>query len=61
MKSNSEQWLFGGDCKLCRRAKHCSKPCKIHREIIRREVYNIIDRMTGKVLSSVESAYRRDY
>lgn len=24
----TEQWLLSGDCDKCRRAKHCSKPCK---------------------------------
>lgn len=27
MASTSDQWLLEGDCKKCRRAKYCSKPC----------------------------------
>lgn len=28
MIADNDQWLQGGDCRICRRQKYCSKPCK---------------------------------
>lgn len=44
---NSEQWINGGDCNLCRRKKYCSKVCKQHREATRRMVRDVIIEQTG--------------
>ncbi len=27
-----DRWEIDGDCRLCRRWKHCNKFCKIHKE-----------------------------
>ena len=27
--SDNDQWLQGGDCRICRRQKYCAKPCKM--------------------------------
>lgn len=28
----NDRWLIDGDCTQCRRAKHCSKPCRLHKQ-----------------------------
>lgn len=30
--SNHDRWAIDGDCRLCRRWKHCNKFCKKHKE-----------------------------
>ena len=29
---DTEQWLLQGQCKKCRRAKHCTKPCTANKK-----------------------------
>ncbi len=44
--TNSEQWLSGGDCKLCRRSKYCSKACKANKEAAQRAIYSAVNKAT---------------
>lgn len=48
--TNSEQWLSGGDCKLCRRSKYCSKVCKANKEATQRNIYSAVNKATGGIL-----------
>lgn len=53
MIADNDQWLQGGDCRICRRQKYCSKPCrtsKMRRERITQELITeaIAKRLVGK-------------
>lgn len=43
---NSEQWASGGDCRLCWKSKHYSKPCK-----------KSTRRRTGTMMGAMMSAF----
>lgn len=49
--TNSEQWLSGGDCKLCRRSKYCSKACKANKEATQRDIYSAVNKATGGIFA----------
>lgn len=49
--TNSEQWLSGGDCKLCRRSKYCSKACKANKEATQRNIYRAVNKATGGIFA----------
>lgn len=49
--TNSEQWLSGGDCKLCRRSKYCSKECKASKQATQRDIYNMVNEATGGIFA----------
>ena len=49
--TNSEQWLSGGDCKLCRRLKYCSKACKANKEATQRNIYSAVNKATGGIFA----------
>ena len=48
---DNEQWLTYGDCRKCRRAKYCQKPCtrcnRRRRAKMQAAVAETIDRFTG--------------
>ena len=31
----TDQWKLEGNCGLCRRVKHCNKPCAVHKRLLR--------------------------
>lgn len=39
---DSEQWIVGGSCKLCRRQKYCKTQCKNRKNLIYTEIANEI-------------------
>lgn len=49
--TNSEQWLSGGDCKLCRRSKYCSKKCKASKQAIQIDIYSAVNKATGGIFA----------
>lgn len=49
--TKSEQWLSGGDCKLCRRSKYCSKVCKANKEATQRDIYSAVNKATGGIFA----------
>lgn len=40
MYDKPEQWVSGGNCDICRRAKYCSKPCKENKRRVTRILYS---------------------
>lgn len=48
---DNERWLTDGNCKFCRRQKHCSKPCKKNKEATQRDIYRAVNRATGGVFA----------
>lgn len=53
---SNEQWISGGDCSICRRAKYCSKPCKESK----RRAYRDVVSTTMSVFSSILSGINRE-
>lgn len=53
----TEQWLLDGKCSLCRRYKHCSKPCtkaKRYKErVLHDAMIQAMDNVTGGAYSSI--------
>ena len=41
--TKSEQWLSGGDCKLCRSSKYCSKACKANKEARGENCFDVVN------------------
>jgi len=58
--SNNEQWLSGGNCNLCRRAKYCSKDCKAHKSAAKRLLYDTLDKSTGGFLTAINKLLNID-
>lgn len=40
MIPETEQWQLNGDCKKCRRAEHCRKPCTARKKSSERALRN---------------------
>lgn len=32
LDNNTEQWIEGGDCRICRRRDYCKKDCKLAKQ-----------------------------
>ena len=62
-KDESEQWMLDGDCRKCRRAKYCSKLCRISKINFEREIHNYILRKTGmgKIMNVIKDAQQGGY
>ena len=57
-KDESEQWTLDGDCRKCRRAKYCSKLCRISKIKFEQEIHDYILRKTGmgKIMNVIKDA-----
>ena len=44
---SNEQWKEEGNCKKCRRANYCSKPCKVAKERLREAIRAKLAEKTG--------------
>lgn len=53
---NSEQWNLFGDCNICRRNKHCSKPCRAC-EIRRRSEF--AEAVTSVVIDTLINLHKK--
>jgi len=55
VSSKTEQWLFNGECRECRRNEYCSKPCTKVKERQYREIREYINEKTGmgKILDAL--------
>lgn len=60
-KDESEQWLLDGDCRKCRKAKYCSKQCRISKMNFEQKIHNYILEHTGlnKISNIIAEANRR--
>lgn len=60
-EDESEQWLLDGDCRKCRKAKYCSKQCRISKINFEQKIHNCILERTGlnKISNIIEEANRR--
>lgn len=43
----NDQWKSNGNCKLCRRQTHCTKPCKAHKRAETAQLYG----MAGEIMA----------
>lgn len=43
-----EQWIEGGDCSICRRARYCNTECKQHRLFERRRIFELANSIVAK-------------
>lgn len=44
ISDSKDQWLYQGDCKKCRRAPYCKKPCKPCKTRIQDHILNNPDK-----------------
>ena len=59
---DNEQWLSDGNCKLCRRRKYCTKPCKRCRLSTQRMVNSLItEKLDAATNGTFSEIMRRGY
>ena len=43
--NNTEQWLAGGDCDICRRNKYCHTQCKANKQFQYEQISAVVSKM----------------
>ncbi|MGF7010624.1 hypothetical protein M2146_001148 [Lachnospiraceae bacterium PF1-22] len=50
--NKSDQWKAEGDCNQCRRKNYCTKQCAARDSFCQREVLELLDDVSGGIISS---------
>lgn len=54
MINMSEQWINGGNCKLCRKKNYCSKQCSANKRYVQHEYQKVALSIGSQVLNKLK-------
>lgn len=49
-----EQWKSGGDCRICRRRKYCTKTCSAYEKALKRDIATAVIKRMAMIRSDNE-------